>query len=763
MIGIDFIQDFGVVVLLAAGVGWLCQKIGLPVVLGYLAVGILVGPHTPSLPLVTDTGRIQTLAQLGLVFLIFSIGQGIRLQRLKRVGFPLVLATALIAILVLNGCRLIGGLLGWPADHSLVLAALLMVSSTAIIGKSLRETHTLHSSHGQTALTVTALDDLVAVVMLTVLTSLVHLGHSNAMAILGTVVRLNAVMISLIILALLAMPPLLRLLARRALPEVQSLFVVGLLLLMALLSAKAGFSAALGAFLLGAIVSSTGLHAQTERVLPGLCEVFGPVFFVAMGMLFDFKLLVEVWPLALGLLVLAVVGRALAASLALVIVGHSPGEALKSGLALTAIGEFTLIIALAAVEGGLAPASFYPIAVALCLLTAAVTPFLIRLSPAAGEWLEENQPKRLQLWIGFYHEWIEQLRQQHHSHLVWRIISPRLLQMTVQILLVSGLLLLAMPFYHLAQRWLGRDWPVPGGLPVLFWFAFGLLLLAPMVALWRIVESLAMMCAEVATPASARRAALRPLFKTLLQGVIVGTAALWLATLLPLELLRGWNLLGMAAALVVCTGLLWRRLIWWHSRLEYELHARLDDTTSDRLSKALGQRRGLCRWRLGASDVTIRPGTRAVGQTLQALPLRDRFACTVAAVERQGCNLPNPTADTVLFPNDILLLVGRDEDLAEAEQWLNAVETGEELTENESAMDALGLLPLAVPLSSKHAGKSLSEMELPTHWGVQVVGIQRNGVTHISPGRSATLNPGDQLLVLGTPDRVNELAFWLST
>lgn len=763
MIGVDFIQDFGVVVLLAAGVAWLCQRIGLPVVLGYLTVGILVGPHTPSLPLVTNTDRIHTLAQLGLVFLIFSIGQGLRLQRLKRVGLPLILATVIIAILILNACRLFGATVGWPAEHSLVLAGLLMVSSTAIIGKSLRETNTLHSSHGQTALTVTALDDLVAVVMLTVLTSLVQVGRSDAVTVLGTVLRLNAVMISLIVLALLTVPPLLRQLARRALPEVQTLFVVGLLLLMALTSAKAGFSAALGAFLLGAIVASTGLSAQIERSLPGLCDVFGAVFFVAMGMLFDFTLLAEVWPLALGLFVLAVVGRAVAATVALLMVGHSTGEATKSGLALTAIGEFSLIIALVAVEGGLAPASFYPIAVALCLLTAATTPFLIRLAPAVGDWLDQRQPERMRLWIGLYHDWIEQLRQRQQSHRVWRIISPRALQIAVQILLVSGLLLLAAPLYRLAQRWLGADWPAPNGLPILFWLVFGVILLAPLVALWRMVESVAMMCAEVATPSTARRSALRPLFKTLLQAAVVGTIALWFATLLPRDVFSGWNLVLLIVILGTATIVLWRRLIHWHSRLENELRAQLADTPFGRLSTATGDRRAGGRWQFQVKDLRIRAGTRAVGRTLQEIPLRDRFACTVMAVERQGVNLSNPAPETMLFPNDTLLLVGRDEDLREAEQWLNTIENGKALQENESELGALGLLPLSVPPVSKHAGRSLSELGLRTHWGIQVVGIQRDGETLVSPGRSETLQPGDQLLVLGTPERVNELAFWLST
>src|SRR5688500_10521570 len=131
--GIDLIQDLGLVILVAAAAGWLCLRIGVPVVIGYLGAGVLISPHTHSLGVISDIERIYALAQVGLVFLIFSIAQGLNLQRIKRLGTPMILATVLISIFVLVGCRWLGTLLGWPAEHALVLAAILMVSSTAVL------------------------------------------------------------------------------------------------------------------------------------------------------------------------------------------------------------------------------------------------------------------------------------------------------------------------------------------------------------------------------------------------------------------------------------------------------------------------------------------------------------------------------------------------------------------------------------------------------------------------------------------------------
>ena len=332
---------------------------------------------------------------------------------------------------------------------------------------------------------------------------------------------------------------------------------VGLLLAMALLSAKAGFSAALGAFLLGTIVSSRRSE-QVERVLGGLCEVFAPVFFVAMGMLFELKLLAEVWPLVLGVFVVAVVWRTIAATVALLMVGQPMGEAARAALCLTPIGEFSLIIALTAVQGGLVPASFYGLAIGVCVLTSLTTPVLIRKSGVLSGYIERKQPEFLAQWIRFYHEWIERLKQRQQSSLLWKLAAPRLVQMTFLVLFVSGLVVFAKPLYGLAEKWLGADWPGAGGLPVIFWFGFGVLLLGPLIALWRNVEAVARICAEAASAGRAKRAVLQSFFERLMKGSALVGMLVWLAALFPYGALPAWELAGLAVAFMLVAGVFWR-------------------------------------------------------------------------------------------------------------------------------------------------------------------------------------------------------------
>ncbi len=763
MSGIDFIQDLGLVMLLAAATAWLCQRAGLPVVIGYITTGILIGPHTHSFALISNPERIQSLAQIGLVFLIFSIGQGIRLQRLRKVGLPLVIATLMIAALVLVGCRVLGTAMGWPATHGLVLAGMLMVSSTAVLGKSLREANATHTRFGQTALTVTALDDMVAVITLTALTSLIQLGQADSLAVFGTAVRLMAIIVTMVVGTLLLVPSLLNRLSRAVSPEVRSLVVVALLLLMALMSAKAGFSAALGAFLLGAIVSTTGRNEQMDRVLGGLCEVFAPVFFVAVGMLFNFRLVTHAWPMVLGVFAIAIVWRTIAASFALLVVGHPMRDAARAAVCLTPIGEFSLIIALTGVQGGIVPESFYAIGIGVCLLTSMTTPLLIRRSSAFADWAERSQPRFLAQWLLFYNEGIERLKRRQGANVLWKLTAPRLIQVAWLILFCSGLMLFARPLFGLTEKWLGADWPVKGGLAFVFWFAFGLVLLAPLIALWRNVEAMTMICAEYATHSRSKRKMLQPLFEKLLKGAAALCMGLWLVALVPFSAFPRWSLVALAVVFLALTPIFWRRLIRLHSRFELELRSHLADSPfSDGRPtlNGLSERNG--RWELNLAECVIREHSRAVAQPISRLPLRPMFSTTIVRIERQGVMISNPAPNTVLFPNDKVLLLGTDENLRRAEQWLHSeVAPSADKSETPELAD-VKLEQLSVPATSRHVGRPLRELALNSLFGIQVVGIERGAVPIIGPGSSESLQPGDRLLVLGAPEQVTELAFWLS-
>ena len=263
MPGVDFIQDLAIILAAAALLGWVCQRMGLSAVVGYLVAGMAAGPFTPPFKLVSDEASIATAAQVGLVFLMFPIGLRLSLRRLQRLGAGLLLAVGLGAVLTYYATRMLGAAVGLDGTETLFLAAMLMVSSSAIIGKVLHETGSGHDRAGQLAMGVTVLEDVVAVVMLTVLNSLVMLGASGAAAPSGgaglgaTLGGFGAFVVFAGVMGLLIVPWLLRKLSVKADEELQTIATAALLFGLAIVAYRAGYSLALGAFLLGAIVAET--------------------------------------------------------------------------------------------------------------------------------------------------------------------------------------------------------------------------------------------------------------------------------------------------------------------------------------------------------------------------------------------------------------------------------------------------------------------------------------------------------------------------
>ncbi len=293
--------------------GWLCQRIGLSVVVGFLAAGILVGPGMPYISLVSDVGRIETLAQVGLVFLMFSIGLRLSLRKLRRLGLPLLAAAFLGAIAMYYLSRLLAAALGWGATEGLFLAGVLMISSSAIIGKILHETGLNHERAGQLALGISVLEDVVAVVMLALLESVVQLGGSDARhaSEMGTtLLHLGAFVAMIGIAGLILVPWLLKRMSISMDEELQTLGLAALLFGLAILAQKAGYSLALGAFLLGIIVAETPHRHQVERTFEGMRDVFSAVFFVAIGMQIDVRELLDSAGLIAGVAALHAPGAA---------------------------------------------------------------------------------------------------------------------------------------------------------------------------------------------------------------------------------------------------------------------------------------------------------------------------------------------------------------------------------------------------------------------------------------------------------------------
>jgi CPA2 family monovalent cation:H+ antiporter-2 len=756
MHGFDFIQDLAVVMLIAGVVGWVCHRVGLSVVTGYLAAGIVLGPYTPPFSLVTSAARIETLSQLGLVFLMFSIGMKLSLRRLKRLGLSLVVATVVGAVIMYNLARAVGAGLGWGSVHTVFLAAMLMVSSSAIVSRMLQETGTSHEKTGQMAMGVSVLEDIVAVVMLTILSSITHSGGFGGTSVGMTLALLGAFVAVAGIGGLLAVPWLLRKLSVTADQELITIVTAGLLFMLAVLAQKAGFTLALGAFLLGAIVAETPHRQPVDRIFEGMRDLFSAVFFVAIGMMIDPRSAAHLWWLVLLIGALALVGRTLAVGTGILVTGAPVHEAVRTGLTVTPLGEFSFIIAQMGIAAGL-PSGFQAMAVGASLLTTLAAPVLVRHAGGIGDRVEAWLPRWLTTWLENYHQWIARLTERGRRSKVWQLSRKRLIQIAVEMLLVTGLMVFSESIFNAVSVFLPGEKLFGLAPRMFFWGGLTLIVLVPLVALWRNVSAMAMMYAEMSTVGNRDAARLRPVVETGIKTVAGVLLFIWLNTVAPLEGMGRWMPVLVLALAVAAVVLLRSRLIYWHSVLEVALQERLVESEQRLGATAAPWLASHGEWHLALTECLLPDLADCRGRTLGELGLRAKFGCVVAGIERQGLMLGNPPPDTALYPRDKVLLLGDPKQTEAAKTHLLTVSG----TAQASHFDEVRMEIVTLPHASKLLGQTLAELAPSRRHGVQIAGINRDGSRLLNPGADEKLLAGDEVLVLGGPEQIAAFRAWV--
>jgi CPA2 family monovalent cation:H+ antiporter-2 len=756
MAGITLIQDFAILLLAAGLAGSLCKRLGLSVIVGYLVAGLVIGPHTPPFSLIVDEARILALSQVGLVFLMFSIGLGLSLTKFARMGAATVIATGIGAFLILNLTQLLGFAVGWRPLPALFVAAMLMVSSSAVIAKIVNELKLSHERSSQLALAVTLLEDVVAVAMLTLLASQAHPGAGGGG--LGRLLGgLSAFVVLLISAGLLLVPRLMRRLESRADPELQTIVVAGVLFLLALIAAKAGYSIALGAFLLGAIVAELPQKTGVERSFGGLRDLFSSVFFVSIGMMIDPHLLVTAWPAVLLLSAFALIARPLACGVALILVGTDPREARRASLLLTPLGEFSFIIAQLGVSTAVLPRTFYPIAVGASILTVLATPVMNRHRDAILRAVARLEPRWLPRTLEAYHGWLLQVRERPVRRPIWKLLRGRLIQITIEMLLVSGLLIYSRQLLEaLAASSIGTRF-ARTTFEYVYWSAVTVVALVPLVAIWRNGAAVALIVAEGLEGG--------PLPRLLVERVVRALLALglgyWIYVVMPHGSFTRWGWLVIAAGAAAIVTVFSRRLIYWHSEFQSTVRAVLADRPPDRgearaqARAALGESLGA--WHLALADSTVPDDAAYAGRTLAQLAIPARFGCTVVELDRNGHPLTGLGPETAVFAGDELLLLGEPAQIAVAREFLNQEVVP---AANPEAPETAILDHCRV--TGPRSGHTLAELQVAGRTGVRIVGIQRGDQRIINPAGSQRLEEGDALLLLGTLANLRRFRQWLA-
>jgi CPA2 family monovalent cation:H+ antiporter-2 len=403
-----FLRNLALVLCVAAVTTVVFQRLRQPVIFGYLMAGLIIGPHVP-LPLAVDESMVHTLSELGVILLMFGLGLEFSLRKLIQVGPTAgLVAVAENSMMIWFG-YLLGQLLGWGTLESVFAGAVVAISSTTIIVKAFDE-QGIKGKVAETVFGVLIIEDLVGIFLIAVLTTLGTGSGVSAGSIALLALRLVTFLVGLVGVGLLIIPRLVRYVVRLDRPETTLVASIGICFAAALLALEFGYSVALGAFVAGSLVAESGEEKAVAHLIAPVRDMFVAIFFVAVGMMIDPRAIAQHWVAVLAFTVVVITGKVVAVSLSAFLTGFPLRTSIQTGMSLAQIGEFSFIIAGVGLATGAARGFLYPVAIAVSAITTLTTPWLIKASGPAANFVDRRLPHALQTFVALYGSWVERLR-----------------------------------------------------------------------------------------------------------------------------------------------------------------------------------------------------------------------------------------------------------------------------------------------------------------------------------------------------------------
>lgn len=497
MHGAGFIQDLAMIMLVAGIVTIVFHRLKQPVVLGYIIAGVILGPYTPPYQLIQDERTTQILAELGVVFLMFSLGLEFSLKKLVHVGVTAVVAAMLeIAVMIGIGYA-IGQFFGWNMMDSVFLGAMLAISSTTIIIKALDELGLKNEKFAQLIFGILIVEDVLAIGMIALLSGIAMHGSVDAGDVLATVGKLSLFMIVSLVLGILMVPRLLAYAAKFQSNEMLLVTVLGLCFGFCLLVLKLNYSIALGAFMIGAIMAEARELRLIERLIEPIRDMFSAIFFVTIGLMFDPTVFLT-YALPIAVITAAVViGKVLTCSLGAFAAGEDGRTSMKIGMGLAQIGEFSFIIATLGLTLKVTSEFLFPIVVAVSAVTTLLTPYLIRLSDPLLAAAAKSLPDQLKHPFASYTVWLASLQLQGDRAVLAKIILRILLQILVNCALIAAVFIAGVYFVGIIEGFMSAWIADERVQRTVIWSGALLISLPFMIATYFKIKAFSMLLAEL--------------------------------------------------------------------------------------------------------------------------------------------------------------------------------------------------------------------------------------------------------------------------
>jgi len=738
------IHDLALILIVAGAVTLVFKRLKQPLVLGYIVAGFLVSPHMPYTASVTDMSGIHLWADIGVMFLLFSLGLDFSFKKIVKMGAsPIISVVSIIFCMSLLGI-LVGQLFGWSRMDCLFLGGMLAMSSTTIIYKAFDDLGLRQQQFAGLVMSVLILEDILAIVMMVMLSAIAS-GSVEGGQMLGSVLKIVFFLVLWLVVGIFAVPLLLRRVRGLINNEVLLIVALGSCCAMAVFSTKVGLSSAFGAFIMGSILAETIEAERIEKLVEPVKNLFGAIFFVSVGMLVDPQILVSYALPIIALVLTIIVGQAIFGSFSFMLGGESLKSAMRCGFSMAQIGEFSFIIASLGLSLGVISDFLYPVVVAVSVITTFLTPYMIRLATPVYNLLEPRLPSRLI-------RMMNRLSMSHPNsteHSQWRrlLLQMGMYSVVYGILSSAVITLMFMLFHPFIVKVLHGAWyanAITGVLTVVFISPF----LRAMVMKKNHSEEWQTLWAE------SNRNHLPLLFTVLVRGIIAASFVFYVCQHLSHFAPAVVITVGVVAVvLMVLSRSVKRRSILLEQLFINNLRSR------DIEAQVHGKKRPLYEGRLldrdiHIADFDIPQNTLWAGKTLMELNLGRKYGVHVSSILRGNNRLNIPSGSDQLFPLDRLQVIGSDTQLALFRQ---AVESQVHPDDVQLEKREMKLRQLIIGQGSPFIGQTLEESGLRSHYGCMVVGLEE-GKENLSPFKpTRRFEEGDIIWVVGEGDDLDRL------
>lgn len=732
------ITDLGLILAAAGITTLLFKKIKQPLVLGYILAGLLVGPHINFIPTVTDNDSIHIWAEIGVIFLLFSLGLEFSFKKLVKVGGSASITAVVEVVFMLTIGFVAGKAMGWTTMDSIFLGGILSVSSTTIIIRAFEELGVKHKKFAGLVFGVLIVEDLVAILLLVLLSTLAVSQQFAGSEMVFSILKLCFFLILWFIGGIFLVPTFLKATRKLMNDETMLIVSIALCLTMVMLAVKVGFSPALGAFIMGSILAETPQAEKIEHLTKSVKDLFAAIFFVSVGMLIDPSILLDYAVPILVITVATILGKFISSGLGALVSGQPLKTSVQTGMSLAQIGEFSFIIATLGVTLKVTSDFLYPIAVAVSAITTFTTPYLIQASEPFYNFLERIIPKK----------WLDAMNRYSSSTAGittmsdWKVLLKAYTFNTI----IHTVILIAIIFIgsRYLQPFITKN-ILNGNNGTMISLVLTLILTTPF--LWAL--ALRRMEPKAHSHLWLNKKYTRgPLVA--LEVLRIGLA-IFAVGFLIFQFYNTMAALGIALGLIILGMYVFsRKLQQFYDRMEhrflYNLNAR----------EELQKQPDILPWDTHLTELSVAPDSPLVGQTLIELAVREKYGVNIAMIERGNRMIPTPGRDERLYPNDKVMLIGSDDQLAAITELFKGV-ADENQEESSFPKKDMTLQKIVITSSSPVYQQTIRASGIREKTQGLVVGIERQGNRILNPDSNLVFENEDIVWIVGNNKKIPDL------